>query len=93
MDQAGLFRRQRDSYSSDMFAEMSVAFYIAAALAQNRNSADSRTYPRPQYPRRAEAATVNGANCAGSQIMRQHAAGKEATGADPLRRHISGHAR
>jgi cytosine/adenosine deaminase-related metal-dependent hydrolase len=54
------------SYSSDMFMEMRVAFYMQRALAQNRKfGGDART-PAPVNVRDVlECATVNGANCAG----------------------------
>jgi len=54
------------SYSSDMFAEMRVAFYMQRALAQNRKFGGQQNVPTPVHIRDVlEAATVNGANCAG----------------------------
>jgi cytosine/adenosine deaminase-related metal-dependent hydrolase len=54
------------SYSSDMFAEMRIAFYMQRALAQNRKFAGEQKVPTPVNVRDVlECATINGANCAG----------------------------
>jgi 5-methylthioadenosine/S-adenosylhomocysteine deaminase len=54
------------SYSSDMFMEMRVAFYMQRALVQNRKFAGEQRTPVPVNVRDVlECATVNGANCAG----------------------------
>jgi 5-methylthioadenosine/S-adenosylhomocysteine deaminase len=54
------------SYSSDMFMEMRVAFYMQRALAQNRKFEGEQKTPVPVNVRDVlECATVNGANCAG----------------------------
>jgi 5-methylthioadenosine/S-adenosylhomocysteine deaminase len=54
------------SYSSDMFMEMRVAFYMQRALAQNRKFGGEQKTPVPVNVRDVlECATVNGANCAG----------------------------
>ena len=68
------------SYSSDMFAEMRVAFYMQRALAQNRKFGGQTDVPAPVNVRDVlEAATVNGANCAGlSDKIGSIAPGKEA---------------
>jgi cytosine/adenosine deaminase-related metal-dependent hydrolase len=68
------------SYSSDMFAEMRVAFYMQRALAQNRKFGGQPNIPAPVNVRdMLEAATVNGANCAGlADKIGSIAPGKEA---------------
>ncbi|HMI95891.1 MAG TPA: amidohydrolase family protein [Micropepsaceae bacterium] len=68
------------SYSSDMFAEMRVAFYMQRALAQNRKFGGQPNIPAPVNVRDVlEAATVNGANCAGlADKIGSIAPGKEA---------------
>src|SRR5712675_453742 len=68
------------SYSSDMFAEMRIAFYMQRALAQNRKFGGQTDVPAPVNVREVlEAATVNGANCAGlSDKIGAIAPGKEA---------------
>lgn len=54
------------SYSSDIFMEMRVAFYMQRALVQNRKFAGGQDGPSPVNVRDVlECATVNGANCAG----------------------------
>jgi len=54
------------SYSSDMFMEMRVAFYMQRALLQNRKFGGEQNLPAPVNVRDVlECATVNGANCAG----------------------------
>ena len=68
------------SYSSDMFAEMRLAFYMQRALAQNRKFGGQPNVPAPVNVRDVlEAATVNGANCAGlGDRIGSIAPGKEA---------------
>jgi cytosine/adenosine deaminase-related metal-dependent hydrolase len=54
------------SYSSDMFMEMRVAFYMQRALLQNRKFGGDQNVPGPVNVRDVlECATVNGAVCAG----------------------------
>ena len=54
------------SYSSDMFAEMRVAFYIQRALLQNKRFAGEQNLAQPVNVRDVlECATMNGAVCAG----------------------------
>ena len=54
------------SYSTDMFAEMRVAFMMQRALLQNRRFAGETNLPQPVNVRDVlECATINGATCAG----------------------------
>jgi 5-methylthioadenosine/S-adenosylhomocysteine deaminase len=54
------------SYSTDMFMEMRVAFYLQRATAQNRKFNGDQSPPKPVMVEDVLAcATVNGANCAG----------------------------
>ena len=68
------------SYSSDMFMEMRVAFYMQRAIAQNRKFSGDGNLPAPVLVRDVlECATVNGANCAGlGNKIGSIAPGKEA---------------
>jgi 5-methylthioadenosine/S-adenosylhomocysteine deaminase len=64
--QPGFSVDNETSYSSDIFMEMRVAFYMQRALAQNRKFAGGQGVPAPVNVRDVlECATVNGANCAG----------------------------
>jgi cytosine/adenosine deaminase-related metal-dependent hydrolase len=54
------------SYSTDMFMEMRVAFFIQRAVAQNRHFNGDQNPPKPVMVRDVlRCATVNGAVCAG----------------------------
>jgi cytosine/adenosine deaminase-related metal-dependent hydrolase len=54
------------SYSTDMFMEMRVAFYIQRAVAQNRKFTGDQSPPKPVMVEDVlRCATVNGAVCAG----------------------------
>jgi len=54
------------SYSSDMFAEMRMAFFMQRAALQNHRFAGEQNLPKPVNVRDVlECATVNGAVCAG----------------------------
>jgi len=68
------------SYSTDMFAEMRIAFMMQRALLQNRRFAGEMNLPQPVNVRDVlECATVNGANCAGlANKIGTLAPGKEA---------------
>jgi 5-methylthioadenosine/S-adenosylhomocysteine deaminase len=62
----GLSVDNETSYSTDMFMEMRVAFYLQRAFAQNRRFAGDPNPPKPVMVRdMLECATVNGAICAG----------------------------
>jgi 5-methylthioadenosine/S-adenosylhomocysteine deaminase len=68
------------SYSTDMFAEMRIAFMMQRALLQNRRFAGEMNLPQPVNVRDVlECATINGANCAGlANKIGTLAPGKEA---------------
>lgn len=68
------------SYSTDMFAEMRVAFMMQRALLQNRRFAGEMNLPQPVNVRDVlESATIHGANCAGlANKIGTLAPGKEA---------------
>jgi 5-methylthioadenosine/S-adenosylhomocysteine deaminase len=68
------------SYSTDMFMEMRVAFFMQRAIAQNRRFNGDQSPPKPVMVRDVlECATVNGAVCAGlSNKIGAIAPGKEA---------------
>jgi cytosine/adenosine deaminase-related metal-dependent hydrolase len=54
------------SYSTDMFMEMRVAFYLQRAFAQNRKFSGDQNAPKPLMIRdMLYCATMGGANCAG----------------------------
>ncbi|MGH7091734.1 MAG: amidohydrolase family protein [Stellaceae bacterium] len=76
----GLSVDNETSYSTDMFMEMRVAFYLQRAIAQNRRFMGDKAPPKPVMVRDMLAcATLNGAVCAGlSGRIGAIAPGKEA---------------
>src|SRR5258706_329337 len=68
------------SYSTDMFMEMRVAFYLQRAVAQNRRFAGDQNPPKPLMVRdMLYCATMGGAHCAGlDDKIGSLAPGKEA---------------
>ena len=68
------------SYSTDMFMEMRVAFYLQRAVAQNRRFAGDQNPPKPLTVRdMLFCATMGGAHCAGlDDKIGSLAPGKEA---------------
>lgn len=62
----GLGTDLETSFGGDMFTEMRVAFSLQRAVAQNRRFASDAAAPQPVSVRSIlEAATINGAHCAG----------------------------
>jgi 5-methylthioadenosine/S-adenosylhomocysteine deaminase len=68
------------SYSTDMFMEMRVAFYLQRAVAQNRRFSGDQNPPKPVMARDVlYCATMGGAHCAGlDDKVGSLVAGKEA---------------
>ncbi len=68
------------SYSTDMFMEMRVAFYLQRAIAQNRRFSGDQNPPKPLMVRdMLYCATMGGAHCAGlDDKIGSLAPGKEA---------------
>ena len=68
------------SYSTDMFMEMRVAFYLQRAVAQNRRFSGDQNAPKPLMVRDVlYCATMGGAHCAGlDDKVGSLAPGKEA---------------
>ena len=62
----GLSVDNESSYSGDMFMEMRVAFYLQRSIAQGRRYLGHHNAPQPVLvDRLLEAATIDGARCAG----------------------------
>src|SRR5580658_9567915 len=76
----GLSVDNETSYSSDMFTEMRVAFYLQRAVAQNRKFMGDQNAPKPLMIRDVlYCATLGGARCAGLEDkIGSLAPGKEA---------------
>ena len=76
----GLSVDNETSYSSDMFMEMRVAFYLQRAVAQNRKFMGDQNAPKPLMIRDVlYCATLGGARCAGLEDkIGSLAPGKEA---------------
>ncbi len=65
------------SYSTDMFMEMRVAFYIQRATAQNRKFTGDQNPPKPVMVEDVLAcATLHGANCATGRLPTRPAASR-----------------
>src|SRR5580698_4540886 len=76
----GLSVDNETSYSTDMFMEMRVAFYLQRAVAQNRRFSGDQNAPKPLMVRDVlHCATMGGAHCAGlDDKIGSLAPGKEA---------------
>jgi 5-methylthioadenosine/S-adenosylhomocysteine deaminase len=76
----GLSVDNETSYSTDMFMEMRVAFYLQRAIAQNRRFSGDQNPPKPLMVRDLlYCATMGGAHCAGlDDKIGSLAPGKEA---------------
>ncbi len=76
----GLSVDNETSYSTDMFMEMRVAFYLQRAVAQNRRFSGDQNPPKPLMVRDVlYCATMGGAHCAGlDDKIGSLAPGKEA---------------
>jgi cytosine/adenosine deaminase-related metal-dependent hydrolase len=76
----GLSVDNETSYSTDMFMEMRVAFYLQRAVAQNRRFSGDQNPPKPLTVRdMLYCATMGGAHCAGlDDKIGSLAPGKEA---------------
>jgi 5-methylthioadenosine/S-adenosylhomocysteine deaminase len=76
----GLSVDNETSYSTDMFMEMRVAFYLQRAVAQNRRFSGDQNPPKPLMVRDVlYCATMGGAHCAGlDDKVGSLAPGKEA---------------